>query len=66
VKDGSFRVFLFVLGLLGLSWPLIEVFRHSVAPYVFSLWSILILLGLVASRLCESRDPAGEKKRPPV
>jgi hypothetical protein len=64
--DGSFRVFLFILGLLGLSWPFIDVFRHSVAPYVFSFWSVLILLALVAQRLCERQGPASEKKRPPM
>jgi hypothetical protein len=66
VKDASFRVFLFILGLLGMIWPLIEVFRLSVVPYVFSFWFVLIVLALLSDRLCAREGPATEKKRPPV
>ncbi len=66
VKDCAARVFLFVVGLLGLSWPLVKVFSVSVVFYVFALWSLLILLALVLQSLAETAGREGGKRQPPV
>lgn len=64
MKDGSVRVFLFLMGLIGLSWPLIAIFKLSVVSYVFVSWPLLILLAFAVQRFCERGRPEGGKNPP--
>lgn len=36
-------IFLFIVGLLGLNWPLLEIFHTDEAIYLFSFWLLFIL-----------------------
>ncbi|HEX8947437.1 MAG TPA: hypothetical protein VF790_00670 [Dissulfurispiraceae bacterium] len=46
MKNTELWVFIFIIGLLGLNWPLLEVFHIEVVTYLFVFW--LFLIGLVA------------------
>ena len=35
-------VFIFILGLLGLNWPVLEIFHLSLPYYLFGAWAFLI------------------------
>ncbi|MEW6117061.1 MAG: hypothetical protein AB1553_09200 [Nitrospirota bacterium] len=36
-------IFLFIIGLLGLNWPLLEIFHTEEAGYLFSFWLLFIV-----------------------
>ncbi len=42
-------IFIFILGLLGMNWPLLEVFREGVIGYLFLFWFGFICLVAWAS-----------------
>jgi glycerol uptake facilitator-like aquaporin len=47
-EGGSLRTleiltFIFVLGVLGLSWPLLEIFRSELVAYLFIFWLVFII-----------------------
>ncbi len=37
-------IFIFLLGMLGLNWPIIEIFHPNEIAYLFFFWIIFILL----------------------
>jgi hypothetical protein len=48
VEGGNLRTleiltFIFVLGLVGLSWPLLEIFRSELVAYLFLFWLAFII-----------------------
>jgi hypothetical protein len=49
-------IFLFIMGLLLFSWPLITIFRTSLASYLFLVWGLFIVLLFLASTFSERRD----------
>ncbi|MGD0884554.1 MAG: hypothetical protein ABSA46_06710 [Thermodesulfovibrionales bacterium] len=49
MRNPEIWVFIFVLGLLGLNWPLLEIFRIEVVSYLFFFWLLLIILVAVAT-----------------
>lgn len=46
MKNTEIWVFIFILGLLFLNWPVLEIFRIEVVGYLFVFWAIFI--GLIA------------------
>lgn len=46
MKNTEIWIFIFILGLLGLNWPFLEIFRTEVTTYLFVFW--LVFIGLVA------------------
>ncbi len=50
MKNTEIWVFIFILGLLGLNWPIIEIFHTSVVAYLFVVWIFFIILIAFAAR----------------
>lgn len=46
MRNAELWVFIFFLGLLGLNWPILEIFHLDVVTYLFVFWFFFI--GLVA------------------
>jgi hypothetical protein len=49
MRNPEIWVFIFILGLLGLNWPLLEIFHIEVAAYLFIFWFLFIVLVAFAS-----------------
>jgi hypothetical protein len=50
MSDVAVWIVLFHLGLLGLSWPLLEVFRGVLVEYLLVFWLLFVLLVARATR----------------
>lgn len=50
MKNTEIWVFIFILGLLGINWPVIEIFHTGVAAYLFVMWILFIILIALAAR----------------
>jgi uncharacterized membrane protein YhaH (DUF805 family) len=50
VKSAEIWVFIFILGLLGINWPVIEIFHTRVVAYLFVSWVLFIALIAFAAR----------------
>jgi len=48
MRNTEIWVFIFFLGLLGLNWPVLEIFHTEVLPYLFLFWLFLVILIAVA------------------
>lgn len=46
MKNTEIWIFIFILGLLFLNWPVLEIFRIEVVSYLFIFWAVFI--GLIA------------------
>jgi len=44
LRNPEIWLFIFVLGLLGLNWPFLEIFHISVAKYLIVFWFFYIVL----------------------
>lgn len=44
MKNTEVWIFIFIIGLIGLNWPLLEIFHTGVAEYLFAFWLIFIIL----------------------
>ncbi|MBI5212474.1 MAG: hypothetical protein HY957_03765 [Nitrospirae bacterium] len=44
MKNTEIWLFIFALGLLGLNWPLLEIFHTDVVTYLFVFWLLFIFL----------------------
>lgn len=49
MRNPELWVFIFILGLLGLNWPLLEIFHIEVVTYLFVFWLFFIVLIAVTS-----------------
>lgn len=49
MKNTEKLIFIFTVGLLCLNWPLIEIFRAHILPYLFMFWLLFILFVALAS-----------------
>ncbi|HSB51534.1 MAG TPA: hypothetical protein VLD40_02640 [Dissulfurispiraceae bacterium] len=49
MRESEKLIFIFVVGLLFLNWPLIEIFRAHIIPYLFVLWLVFILFVALAN-----------------
>ncbi|MCL4490668.1 MAG: hypothetical protein M1510_02025 [Nitrospirae bacterium] len=66
MRNAELWVFIFLLGLLGLNWPIIEIFHIDVIMYLFVFW--LLFIGLVAYAAHKSgmdRKPGNTEARKP-
>ncbi|HTP04985.1 MAG TPA: hypothetical protein VMM54_07505 [Nitrospirota bacterium] len=52
-------LFLFLLGFLFFSWPLMSIFRDSLAISLFIIWLVFIILIFVTSIISEKEDGGG-------
>jgi hypothetical protein len=51
MRNPEIWVFIFVLGLLGLNWPFLEIFHIDVVSYLFFFWLLfIVLLGFAAHK----------------
>lgn len=49
-------VFLFFIGLLFFSWPLITIFHDHLSIYLFTAWGLFIAFLFLAAVFSERRD----------
>ena len=49
-------IFLFALGVLFFSWPLMTIFRDNLVVSLFVIWLVFIMLLLIASLVSERED----------
>ncbi|MBZ0156925.1 MAG: hypothetical protein K8I29_12045 [Alphaproteobacteria bacterium] len=56
MRSTEIGVFIFLLGLLGLNWPFLEIFRLHVGAYLAVFWIVFIVLVAVASRYSGGRS----------
>jgi hypothetical protein len=59
MRNPEIWIFIFILGLLGLNWPFLDIFHVSVVTYLFSFWLLFILL--VAFAVWKNRNNRSEK-----
>jgi hypothetical protein len=50
MSDVTVWIAIFLLGLLGLNWPLLEIFRDAPFPYLLAFWLFFVLLMARAAR----------------
>jgi hypothetical protein len=50
MSDVAVWIVLFHLGLLGMNWPLLEVFRGALYEYLLVFWLLFVLLVARAAR----------------
>ncbi len=50
MKRTEIWVFIFILGLVGLNWPLLEIFRRETVVYLFGVWIVIIALIAFSTR----------------
>jgi hypothetical protein len=48
--DGTVWIAIFMFGLVGLNWPVLEVFHRSVFWYLLVFWLLFVLLVARAAR----------------
>ena len=65
MKNTEIWVFIFILGLLFLNWPVLEIFHIEVVRYLFVFWAVFI--GLIAfatykSKKWEEKKQVGTEK----
>jgi hypothetical protein len=49
-------IFLFVLGVLFFSWPILSIFQDSLVIALFAIWLVFIILLFIANILSEGED----------
>lgn len=59
MKNTEVWVFIFLVGLLGLTWPLLEIFRVHILVYLFAFWLVFIALVALASFKTEGGRKTG-------
>lgn len=52
----DFLIFLFILGVLFFSWPIISIFNESLVIFLFVIWLIFIILIFLTSFFSERED----------
>ena len=62
MSDVAVWIVLFHLGLLGLNWPLLEIFRGALFEYLLVFWLLFVLLVARAAR-GDGAAPAGLSDR---
>ena len=55
----DFGIFLFFIGIVLFSWPLISIFKYGLAIYLFVIWLLFIVLIFAAARFPEREDGGG-------
>ncbi len=59
MKNTEIWLFIFVLGLLGLNWPLLEIFHTDEVTYLFVFWLLFILLVAYGAFKAEEKRQKG-------
>ncbi len=52
-------IFLLAIGVLFFTWPIMSIFKDSLATYLFIIWLVFILLIFVASTFSQREDGGG-------
>lgn len=55
----DFGIFLFSIGMVLFSWPIISIFKYGLAIFLFVIWLVFIALIYVATRFPEKEDGGG-------
>jgi hypothetical protein len=55
----DFWIFLFVLGLVLFTWPVITIFQTNLAKYLFIIWFVLIVVIYVVNYFMEKNKSGG-------
>ena len=55
----DFGIFLFAIGMVLFSWPIISIFKYGLAVYLFVIWLFFIALIFIATRYPEKEDGGG-------
>ncbi|MGB9736446.1 MAG: hypothetical protein ACP5JP_07015 [bacterium] len=51
MRNKDVWIFIFLVGLLGFSWPIIEIMHAWVSLYLFIFWITLIIIVALLSRM---------------
>jgi hypothetical protein len=57
MSDVTVWVAIFIFGLLGLNWPLLEIFHDAPFAYLLAFWLLYVLLVARVARGGGSRPP---------
>lgn len=52
-------IFLFAIGVMMFTWPIMSIFRDGLSVYLFVIWLVFILLIFIASIFPERKDGGG-------
>lgn len=63
MEKNEIWIFIFTLGLIGLNWPLLEIFYADVTEYLFAFWFIFIILIALAVSRTEDKKAKGNNIR---
>lgn len=55
----DFWIFLFVLGLILFTWPVITIFQTNLAKYLFIIWFALIVVIYIVNYFMEKNKSGG-------
>ena len=51
MSNAETSLFLFLLGLLGVNWPLLEIFNNEAVTYLMAFWFVFIIAVALAAHL---------------
>jgi Ca2+/Na+ antiporter len=52
-------IFLFAIGVMMFTWPIMSIFRDGLPVYLFVIWLVFILLIFITSIFLERKDGGG-------
>lgn len=51
MRNAEISLFLFLVGLLGVNWPLLEIFNTEAVTYLMAFWLVFIIAVALAAHL---------------
>lgn len=51
MRNAEVYIFLFIVGLLGVNWPMLEIFYRNEVLYLMTFWLLFILALVLAAHL---------------
>lgn len=66
MKNTEVWIFIFLLGLIGLNWPMLEVFYATSVFYLFGFWLLFIALMAIAVHNYSSGSATDRKRKTPA
>lgn len=56
IEKNEVLIFIFLLGLVALNWPIIDIFYSNVFVYLFVFWFIYIILIAIFAHKTKNQD----------
>lgn len=53
-------IFIFIVGLLGINWPFLEIFHPNEIAYLFIFWLVFIILIVLGAYKTEDKKSKGK------